>query len=397
MKILFFEWPCYGAENWKRALLSLGYQVDCIKAAAPTDDDDREIKEKIKKMVLDNQYDALCSFNFFPLLSAAVKQTDCNYIAWVYDSPSLLLYSQELFNPCNYVFLFDKVVYEKFKKKGINTVYHLPLAGNEAFVLPERKVYSSDVTFLGCLYKEKNFYDKIAYLPEKLRGYLAGIIEAQLRVYGYYMIPELLTAERMDEIQKYVNLDLGPGYWIEKKDIFAALFISQKIANMERERLLTGLAEYFKIQLYSTDTLDYNNIINCGAVSYGEEMYRIFNGSRININMSLRCIESGINLRIMDILSAGGFCITNYQAEIEEHFEIGTDLAVYENEQDLIEKVAYYLEHEDIREEIAHSGRKKIEEKYNYQKKVKKMMDAVKGGKEKDKDERREFEKFTRH
>ncbi len=51
--------------------------------------------------------------------------------------------------------------------------------------------------------------------------------------------------------------------------------------------------------------------------------FKVFYSSKININMTLRSIESGVPLRIIDIMSIGGFVMSNNQEEIPELFEEG--------------------------------------------------------------------------
>lgn len=82
---------------------------------------------------------------------------------------------------------------------GIPTVYYLPLPGNADQIdhllsLPyDRKRYSSDISFVGSLYNEDhNLFDRLNGLSDYAKGYLNGIMEAQLKVYGYYFIEEVL-------------------------------------------------------------------------------------------------------------------------------------------------------------------------------------------------------------
>ena len=42
----------------------------------------------------------------------------------------------------------------------------------------------------------------------------------------------------------------------------------------------------------------------------------VFRNSRINLNITLRSIKSGIPLRCMDIYGAGGFLLSNYQTDL---------------------------------------------------------------------------------
>ena len=75
-------------------------------------------------------YTSVFTFNFSPVISNNCKKRNVPYIAFVYDSPQVLLYSYTIINPCNYVFIFDKTQYTELKMAGINTVYYAPLAVN---------------------------------------------------------------------------------------------------------------------------------------------------------------------------------------------------------------------------------------------------------------------------
>lgn len=52
-----------------------------------------------------------------------------------------------------------------------------------------------------------------------------------------------------------------------------------------------------------------------GAVDYYEVMPHVFKQSKINLNITLRSIQSGMPLRAWDIMGAGGFLLSNYQAD----------------------------------------------------------------------------------
>lgn len=84
-----------------------------------------------------------------------------------------------------------------------------------------------------------------------------------------------------------------------------------------------------------------------------------------------------MTLRLFEIMCAGGFVIANYQTEILEYFTLGKDVAVYESIPDLLEKIDYYLAHDDKRMEIAANGQKKVLEHHSYDIRVKQMLDWI--------------------
>lgn len=86
----------------------------------------------------------------------------------------------------------------------------------------------------------------------------------------------------------------------------------------------------------------------------------VFSQSRINLNISLKTILTGIPLRVIDVLGCGGFLISNYQEEMEEYLDIGKECVVYENIEDLFMKTQYYLSHEEERKSIARAGYERV-------------------------------------
>ena len=116
------------------------------------------------------------------------------------------------------------------------------------------------------------------------------------------------------------------------------------------------------------------NVCNLGTANYMTKMPRVFHKSKVNLNITLRSILSGIPLRVIDILAAGGFLITNYQAEIAEYFIDGEELVMAYSPEDMIEKTGYYLEHEDERKEIARRGQEKVLREFDYKDKLEEIL-----------------------
>ena len=106
-------------------------------------------------------------------------------------------------------------------------------------------------------------------------------------------------------------------------------------------------------------------------------MPKIFHLSKINLNFTSKPIRTGLPLRLWDILGAGGFVLTNFQSEIPEYFEVGKELDIYASEEELIEKIRYYLEHEEERQTIARNGYQKAKEQYSLELRVKQILRAV--------------------
>ena len=53
------------------------------------------------------------------------------------------------------------------------------------------------------------------------------------------------------------------------------------------------------------------------------------------------------------------FCLSEYAPSLCVAFEIGKDMEVFYNKEDLLKKVRYYLENEDIRIQMANNAYEK--------------------------------------
>jgi spore maturation protein CgeB len=98
-----------------------------------------------------------------------------------------------------------------------------------------------------------------------------------------------------------------------------------------------------------------------------ERMLAVFRQSRININFS-RCNDPGrrlqIKARVFEVCLAGGFLLTEYAPHIEDFFEIDREIVCFRDEKELVQKIRYYLAHEDERLAIADAGFQRAKAQY---------------------------------
>lgn len=324
------------------------------------------------------------SINFFPAISYICERLKVPYVCWTVDSPVPELFSNALGNAYNRIFLFDRAQYEFFSPVNPSCIHYLPLAADnkqfEKAVLSmteaDYAAYGADISFVGSLYTEKCRYDRLT-LSEHTKGYVDGLMEAQLQIYGCNFIADSLTKSVIREIMDadplfYQGEDLREGV---ERYLVAHQYVGMKLAALERERTLRRLSEHFPVTLYTrSDTSSLPHVDCRGGVRTLTEMPKVFQASRINLNMTIRPIETGLSQRIWDVLACGGFLLTNYQSEIPDYFEIGKELETYESIPELEEKVRYYLSHEDERMEIAIRGYEKVAAHHSYEVRLAQMI-----------------------
>lgn len=375
MRILFIDWPCFGKVDVQFTLEQAGHEFVPFFHEGYQDRENPDFDQAFHEFVGTTHYDCCFSFNYFHIVSNNCKDLGIKYISVIYDSPYVMLYSYSLINPVNYVFMFDKQEYLKLKKGGINTVHYHPLPVNSSiidFLLEkpfDREKLSAEVSFVGSLYNEDhNFFDRLGGLNSYTKGYLDAIMEAQLKIQGYNFIEDVLTSDIISELQRTAPYTPTPSGIETPEYIYSNYFIDRKLTAMERQRLLSSVAKHCALKIY---TLNKNAVIpgaiNMGAVDYYSEMPYVFANSKINLNITLRSIQSGIPLRSMDIMGAGGFLLTNFQADMMDYFIPNEDFVYYDSEEDLINKISYYLSHEKERAEIARNGHEKVKANHSFE------------------------------
>lgn len=385
MKILMLTWKSFGNEDIIDAFQKSAHQVIEYPFSDKGERTDAEVEQELTARIRAVTPDFLYSFNYFPVAALTCKKLGLPYVSWVYDSPYVRLYHYTINYPTNYVFVFDQVQYLEFRNAGIQTVHYLPMAANvdRLNVMTDFAAFKKtpwynqhDVAFVGSLYTEKHqFYQRMEKISPYTRGYLEGLIAAQKQVYGYNFIQELLTPDILADMQTALPLRPGKDSVESVEYLFAQYVINRQITALERRELLTVVSQRYGLDLYTPDqTLQLPGCTNHGAVDYYDFAPYVFKHAKINLNISLRSILSGIPLRAFDIMGAGGFLLSNYQADFLDYFVPGEDFVFYESRQDLLDKIDYYLSHESERAAITQNGLQKISADHTYLHRVQEIL-----------------------
>lgn len=377
MKIIYCSWGEWSKDDVIDTLGNLGHEVIKYEEKVTSFISDEDYESGLEVVVKNESPDAIFTMNYLPIVSEVANKNSVNYVSYIYDCPHLTLYSKTVLNRCNFFFAFDRKMAEELAGLGAENVYHCPLAVNTTRLektLGEKK-YDADVTFLGTLYEDdNNHFDKIAGVPDYIRGFVDALVSSQQLFWGYDMTSDIVSDDMCDEILKHAVFDLGETFFDAKREIVRD-WIRKKVTVAERRGLIDKLCKAgIKVDLYAPEKPENLGVNYKGYANYYSQMPLIFNQSKINLNITLRSIQSGVPLRVIDILGAGGFCLTNYQPEIAELFENEVELVMYDGPEDLVEKSYFYLEHEDARERIARAGLSRARADFSYEKKLEWML-----------------------
>lgn len=388
--ILFIEWKSFGNLFIKEAFRNCGYDVECMPLDNHTTDTclDTEYTEKLAKQLLAKPYFCVFSFDYFPIIAVACKACRVPYLSWTYDSPCIQLYSPTLEFDTNFAFVFDRGTCIDLEKKGYPT-YYMPMAAPMdcyGDVLKKKemgKKYAGDISFVGSLYNEPfgNLYRYMEKLGSYEKGFVEALVSAQKNVYGCNFMETVLkqNPEVVKKIQESCPV-YATGNGLDTAEWTMANYVlARKVTSIERMEIMELLGEKFGVNLYTPNGTDIKGVRNMGKADYYLDAPHIFANSKINLNITLKSILTGIPLRAFDIMGCGGFLLTNYQEDFLEYFEPDEDFVFYYDYGDLVEKTAFYLEHDAERMRIAGNAHRKVAAEHTYLQRVEAMLNIVNG------------------
>ena len=383
MKLLIYHWNSYLQYDISEICKEKNISFCTFQWRFEDKHRDEKFSKWFSETIQTGEYGALLSVNYYPVLSDACMEKGLKYIAWCYDNPlNVERIEETLGNPVNYVFLFDKIQFWQYAKKGFETVYHLPLGVNRTRLMKlkvkegDYAKYAAEVSFVGNLYQSL-LHELMEPMDDYTKGYLKALMNVQSQIYGEYIFDKTISEELIDNINKqYLKQNPDTRLRLSKPALTFAM--ASEITRNERLILLNLCGKRFDTKFYSyDDSTLIKNVTKCRPIDYVWEMPLVFACFKVSLNPSLRIIQTGIPLRAFDIMGAGGFLISNYQEELVEYYENGTDMVIYESLGDAIEKIQFYLNHEDIRCKIAESGRKKTLEEHSLQECMEKIFKAA--------------------
>ncbi len=386
--ILFIEWKSFGNAAMRKAFEKIGYTVEMYGLEHKKIDTriDMVYTEALVKHLIAKPYYCVFSFNYFPIVAMACKACKVPYVSWTYDSPFIQLYSKTLEYDTNFAFVFDSGTCRELEEKGLRT-YYLPMAAPldcYSKVVQDKvkgKKYASDISFVGALYNEthNNMFRHLEKLEAYEKGFIDALLNAQKNIYGVNFIENVLkeNPEVFQKIQQVCPV-FARGDGIENAEwTLANYFLSRKVTAMERMEIMQLLGERYRVNLYTVEKTDIMGVRNCGVADYNTIAPHVYANSKINLNISLRSIHTGIPLRAFDIMGCGGFMITNFQEDFLQHFEPDEEVVFYSSYEELLEKVEYYLKHDEKRNRIARNAQQKVATEHTYLQRAQTMFSFV--------------------
>lgn len=384
MRILFVGSEAQQMPGVILALDRMGHQVELYAKSMEEMEGNEELEAQLEIYLKRIQVDFVMSNVFTREVARVTNRLGIKYAIWCMDSPSYPAWVPEAEYDNCYVFYFDYREYELKKQSGLNNVYHMPLAADIAWsgqlVITDEEIkkYGCNISFVGGMYTNSLYDRALGLFPADMQDAFSEIIEQSAFVWDgqdrLHIPPELVQEVRQKCPQVFYPCDMPDEYFLR------TCLLGRKLTNVERTLLMELLAEQFDIHLYTRDT----EIVPEGVRRFPEipalkGAPKVFYSSKINLNITLRSIASGVPARVFDIMSVGGFVLSNWQEEIPELFVEGKEIATFKSPEELIDKADYYLRHENERVRIAVNGYRKVKEHYTWEHQLEKIISIIQG------------------
>lgn len=386
LRILFLHSEQITLIGLSYSLAEMGHNVVIPEYRVTLNGTSQNDIDTVEELLEEGHYDLTVTYDFSEGVSEACNRMGVKYYSWVYDSPLMGLYGKAALNEINYFSVFDKKQYSRLQERKFKHLIHLPLAaevgafGAVSIKKRDEKKYKADVSFVGRLYENRGYeklFDEDSACFRKEADQVVGSLECR------WDEETSLFGKASDALIDHMVSKLSEEYWerwdVSKRYYCESMRLVRRCNEIERVTILNKLAERFDVVLYSDNTPKemLQNVMIRPWLDYSQEMPKVFYLSKINLNITSRSIESGVPQRVWDIMAVGGFCLTNYQPELEDYFVIGRDLDVYHDLDELIAKISYYLKHEDERVRIAINGYKKVRKYHDSKDRLKKALDYI--------------------
>lgn len=306
-------------------------------------------------------------------LTELLTEMEMPYVSWFVDSPNIILscFSQNISDLCN-IFVWDRDYINDVIKAGYPNVDYLPLGTSPEIFYNKPEPYKYEVSFVGSsmVYATHKNIQSFIHRPDLLSK-LELVSEKFMQLRSRYVSDaiEVLKAEK-----HIINFEDS-----DQKDDFEAAVLWR---STQKYRLSGILKLPAFITTISGDpnwprlVPEYFNIIP--ERFYYDNLVDFYNSSRINFNMTSLQMKNAVNQRVFDVPATNQFLLTDNKEQLYEVFDCKTDVAVFNQIEEIPELTDYYLKHEQIRQKMANEACKKVLSAHTYRHRLQVMIEIMK-------------------
>ncbi len=366
--ILFLDKGYFLQKESIAVLKEMGHRLLVL----PVGENPKAMLDRLLKNSLDFKPDAVMTMNHFGFdaegkIASVLAELSIPLLVWYLDDFRFIIPNpRPLAQPNVLLATFEKEDLPALRQTGFEHVLYLPTAS--------------------ALDPDKNYHnDRYDYLSSTV-SFVGNSFEATKKLWfrpGYKELAESLPLEG----------------WIKARRPYLTDFCDQHLgghlASREESQHFAGYAAAQATQLYRLKLLQ--NLEGTALHIFGDEFWKsvipqarchpplhnlkeapaVFAASAVNLNISSCQLRRAVNLRVFDVPAAGGFLLSDYQPDLEDMFDADSELAIYHSEEELQDKVKYYLRHPSEREDITRKASRRVRQQHLLSMRLQLLLDEA--------------------
>ncbi|HZK60426.1 MAG TPA: glycosyltransferase [Anaerovoracaceae bacterium] len=128
-----------------------------------------------------------------------------------------------------------------------------------------------------------------------------------------------------------------------------------------------------RIDTYSTSLLKHKN-----PPVYGTDMFNLFLNSKIVLNFHIGVAgDYAGNMRMFEVTGVGSCLLTDNKKNMNELFDVDSEVVAYDNPDDCVAKVKWLLDHEEERKKIALAGQQKTLKYHSVENRCRSVVEII--------------------
>ncbi len=303
------------------------------------------------------------------LFAGLFEDLQIPYVTWFVDDPRTIIMGNSAFASAYSVALtWDAAYVDYLGSVGFPAVHHLPLAVDphvfnaepaDTWVFPPTFVGNSMISFAE---REWAWLEDHAKLADAVRhAFDEGSVTRERFGQGLDAMLEGGLLERLDADQKR----------------HAELLMFVEGTRRLRRELVEALAPD---GLEVRGDEEWRRVVPGarGAVNYVEDLPGFYRLCEVNLNVTSIQMPSTVNQRVFDCPAAGGFLLTDAQAELGELFDLEQETACYASIDECRDLLKFYRGHSEARRRIASNARRRILSEHTYAHRLRALEAIVK-------------------
>lgn len=393
-KILFFTSLFttalqYHAKNMQRAARKMGCQTELLIEKSEIH---RMFTETLSIKMNEFRPDIIFLVDHFRY---EIKEIDeaVVVISWIQDPlPNIMNKDTPLKLGDRDFILNHYITWKTFFEIGYkNHIIEGPIPGNQdiykkyEITEEEKEKYSCDICILCHTKSIEDYINNDVIYIDGLEDKLKEIF------YSYYKLvhnDDNMIFYELQEYKEFINYSLISFYSIQASDKLIDFYAERMYYELThivfRQCLVDWLIEagYTNIKLWGKgwENQDKYQPYAMGIAENGEVLSKIYQCSKIVLGNNIKSTGAA---RVWESMLSGAFYLSNWIPQNEDAVDIRKilkpeDFSMFKGKKDLLEKVNYYLTHEEERQEMIERGKEKALEKMTFDVTCKRMIQALK-------------------